>query len=549
MRPSQWEHWPTQGGSRSFRATFPEEYRALMEGITIGVPVDYDGDRTKPRFGHNQPQDDAGAAKISAVIAEDIAAGKKAGPFDDLPFPNLNVSPIGAVPKKNGKIRVIHNLSYPFKGDSVNNGIKEATYVNARFGHAARAVVRFGKGCYLIKLDVEAAFKQVPVRPQDWHLLGFMWLGKYYYERVLPFGIRSSCRLWELYAAALHHLFEKVMNVVGDPERAMRIVIHYVDDFLFVVSTLEQARAVRPAAEELCRMLGLPMAEDKTEGPVQCLTFLGIELDTVAMEARLPATKLAELKQLCSDWLDKSTATLKEVQSLHGSLRFACAVVMPGRHQLGRIMGHLRWLLSKAPGHHVRYQIPDPVREDVRWWHQFLQTFNGKSVLYELEWQSAELIELHTDACEFGYGAVYGDRWFAGAWSHAQRAASIAKTKRSMPFFELYALVAAAKAWGASWTGKKITFRCDCDPVVKAVTKGSSSKPQMMNLIRQLGETACEHRFDFRCIHIPGVTNVVADCLSRFGDCPQFRALRPSALAKPDSVPALPLLPVLAQPQ
>ena len=96
------------------------------------------------------------------------------------------------------------------------------------FDKAVEAVVELGRGCLLIKLDVEAAYKQIAVRPEDWHLLGFKWLDKYYYERVLPFGLRSSCRLWDVFATALHYMFERHLGI--------EVVIHYVDDFLFVVS-------------------------------------------------------------------------------------------------------------------------------------------------------------------------------------------------------------------------------------------------------------------------------------------------------------------------
>ncbi len=42
-------------------------------------------------------------------------------------------------------------------------------------------------------------------------------------------------------------------------------------------------------------MSGIPLAEDKQEGPSSSLTFLGIEVDTVAMELRLPQQKLRVL--------------------------------------------------------------------------------------------------------------------------------------------------------------------------------------------------------------------------------------------------------------
>jgi hypothetical protein len=37
--------------------------------------------------------------------------------------------------------------------------------------------------------------------------------------------------------------------------------------------------------------VGVPLAEDKTVEPVEVLTFLGIEFDTIRMELRLPKEK------------------------------------------------------------------------------------------------------------------------------------------------------------------------------------------------------------------------------------------------------------------
>ena len=320
MVPEQWEQVLWESGYRSIES---ERCKQIMGGIIDGVDIEFMGNRELARFGDNLPIDEVNRKKVDDIIKKDIREGKKAGPFEWAPFPFFVVSPIGAVPKKTpGKSRVIHHLSFPFKGASVNADIVDEYLPLQRFADAAWAVVALGNGCFLVKLDVEAAYKQVPVRIKDWPLLGFMWEGKYYYERVLPFGLKSSCRIWDWYASALHHFFEK-MN--------LGFIIHYIDDFLFVVKSREEAEVLKNQALQLCERLGIPMASDKTEGPVQCLTFLGIELDTINMEARLPAIKLAEIQQLTSDWLGKSKATAKELQSLAGVLTFAASVVRPGR--------------------------------------------------------------------------------------------------------------------------------------------------------------------------------------------------------------------------
>lgn len=304
-----------------FSAKWPTRAVEIIEGITRGVTVDFTGDRTTPRFGANLSVSEEDVPKVSAIIAADVAAGKKAGPFDHAPFSNFVVSPIGAVPKKaSGEVRVIHHLLYPHGGDSINNGVTDIYLELSRFADAAKAVVKLGRGCSLIKLDVEAAYKQVPVKESDWPLLGFKWLGKYFYERTLPFGLRSSCRIWDWYAAALHYFFERA---------GVDVVIHYIDDFLFVVQSRDHAQASLTKALALCADLGIPMAAKKTEGPTTRLTFLGIELDSDLMRARLPDDKLAELKRLTEVWRSKSGATVKELQSLAGVLNFATCVNRP----------------------------------------------------------------------------------------------------------------------------------------------------------------------------------------------------------------------------
>ena len=44
---------------------------------------------------------------------------------------------------------------------------------------------------------------------------------------------------------------------------------------------------------------------DKTEGPCPVLVFLGIEVDTITRQLRLPLDKLSNLKELLGKWRGK----------------------------------------------------------------------------------------------------------------------------------------------------------------------------------------------------------------------------------------------------
>jgi hypothetical protein len=88
------------------------------------------------------------------------------------------------------------------------------------------------------------------------------------------------------------------------------------------------------------------------------------------------------------------------------------------------------------------------------------------------------------------------------------------------------------------------TFRCDCQSIVQALQNAGSSKPGLAHLLRELSTLAATHGFDYRCEHIPGVDNTLADILSRDGDCAQFRAACPKETAAlPSPTPLVPLPP------
>ena len=84
------------------------------------------------------------------------------------------------------------------------------------------------------------------------------------------------------------------------------------------------------AIQQTCQNLGIPLALEKLEGPAHSLTFLGIEMDTIRTEARLPQDKLTRINKQLSTWLGKKKATKREILSLVGSLQHASKVVQPG---------------------------------------------------------------------------------------------------------------------------------------------------------------------------------------------------------------------------
>ena len=68
----------------------------------------------------------------------------------------------------------------------------------------------------------------------------------------------------------------------------------------------------------------------KVEGPSACLTFLGIEIDTLAGVLQLPRAKLIRIHHTLHRWQGQRTCQQRESESLIGLLQHACQVVHPG---------------------------------------------------------------------------------------------------------------------------------------------------------------------------------------------------------------------------
>ena len=518
----------------------PDWVHRLAHDIICGVDIGYRGLRslriTSPNFTKSEAEERA----VSADIANEVALGRIAGPYDSPPFTSFRCSPIKTVAKKGSsvKFRVIHHLSYPH-GRSVNSATADWPCPLARFAQAVDIVRRLGRGCYMAKVDVKAAYRTIAVRPADWPLLGIYWQGRYYFHRTLPFGLRSSCHLWERYATATEWIITNVFGVAD--------ILHYVDDFFLAAATkvacLHSLAQTKRAFDEL----GVPDAPDKTEGPTTRLTFLGVQIDSEAMTVSLNRSRLEAIRLLLREWVGRDACSLRQLQSTIGTLAWAAQVVRHGR----TFLQHLRDLATahhatRKPHDTTAIAITNDVRDDLAWWQCYMRQWNGVSLLWEAEWLSdSSPLQPHTDACVQGYGAVCGTHWFHGRWTAEQQrlAQDDSMDRDSMPWKELFAIVAAACTWGSQWARRRVTFFTDCMPVVQALTKGASRTRRIMQLIRILHFTAAQHHFVYRVRHIPGVENTVADELSRVHDVSQLSTHCRHSIDPSPITPVLPLIP------
>ena len=65
-------------------------------------------------------------------------------------------------------------------------------------------------------------------------------------------------------------------------------------------------------------------------GPSTSITFLGIRINSLKQELRLPEAKMAQLLSTLHLWSPRRSATKRQLQSFIGLLSHAVAVVRPG---------------------------------------------------------------------------------------------------------------------------------------------------------------------------------------------------------------------------
>ena len=432
---------------------------------------------------------------------------------------------MGAVPKKkSGKWRLILHLSFP-PGSSVNDGINVADFP-LRYStvyDAMDAVMLLGRHALMAKLDVRRAFRLCPVLPSDHHLLGMRWQGSFYFDRVLPFGLRSAPFIFNCLAEALEWLAR---------QGGITHIHHYLDDFFIAgppdTNTCAQHLDTFTA---LCNTLNIPLAEDKLEGPATQLEYLGILLDSTLLEARLPPSKLQDIKSSLEAWSARQRCSKRELLSLIGTVSFAAKVVPAGRTFLRRMID-----LSTSAAHlHDTITLDMGFRLDARWWQAFATPWSGRSFFLLPHWTPAPDLDLYTDSSGcIGFGAYCQGNWFNGGWSPEL-------ANHSIQFKELYPIVLATTVWGHRWSTLKVRFLCDNQSIVHSINTGTSHCPHIMHLLRNLLYIAAVHNFIVSAQHIPGVHNTIADFLSRF-HMQAFRAHAPNAAEHPTPIP--PCLPL-----
>lgn len=110
-------------------------------------------------------------------------------------------------------------------GSSVNDGtnVDKFSMHFIKLDQIISMVAKHGLGAVTAKFDLEAAYWNIAVHPEDRYLLGMKWRGQFFVDLALPLGLRSARHIFNSVAAMVKWI---ILN------RYVTDLLHHLDDFI-----------------------------------------------------------------------------------------------------------------------------------------------------------------------------------------------------------------------------------------------------------------------------------------------------------------------------
>ena len=386
-------------------------------------------------------------------------------------------------------------------GYSVNAGVQSDTHLGTPFfltlptiDNITNKVKQLGKGCHLYKIDLSRAFRHVKLDPKDYNLLGLR-LNGLYIDSCLPFGFRNGSALFQRLSNAVCF----IMAQKGFP------VTNYIDDIIGH-SVVSQSNDSFQNLRALLLELGFDISEKKVK-PATKVTCLGVDIDTEQFTVSIPPGKSAEILTECRAWVNKQECTKRQLQSLLGKLLYITKCVRLSRPFLNRMLHLLR-----SSDKQTKITLTTDFRRDLNWFLEFIPKFNGKAFISH----NPVMEEIELDASLQGLGA----RWGSQVYSIP---IPLGYEKMSIVHLEMLNILVAIRVWGPQWNGKAFRVACDNQAVVMVLNSGKTRDLTLAAIARNIFMEAASFDIFLKTVYIMGITNEIADSLSRWTMSEYFR--------------------------
>ena len=256
----------------------------VVEALRVGYRIPFD--RLPPLSEHPlslpaySPQSIRGVA-----LTQELQDLLRKGAVEPAPQSPGFYSRLFLVQKASGSWRPIIDLS------TLNNYITSAHF----HMETPRSVLNsICPGDWMISLDLQDAYLQVPVHHDSRRFLRFVVAGKTYQFRVLCFGLMTApqvfTRIMAPVSAILHRLGVRMLR--------------YLDDWLILASTEIVCIQSRDRLLAVCKELCIQVNFKKSSlVPTQSLVYLGMEIQSLPFIARPTPARANNLVRLIEEFL------------------------------------------------------------------------------------------------------------------------------------------------------------------------------------------------------------------------------------------------------
>ena len=460
----------------------------ILRILEEGAPLLFNKDRLPitPRTIKSFPTPEIARPVIAEWLSQALMDGDIAM---SLTRPKV-LSSIFVIPKKTpGEWRLCFDLRY------INTFLNVPRFKHESIGTALRLAF---KNCWFSKTDLKSSYAHVAVNPCFWKYLGFLWEGKWYHYRVLPFGLASSpfffCKL----------LLPCIQSL---RRQGLRICV-FVDDILLISATQKEAVSHMLLLRSFLADLGWVISLTKSScSPSQSIEFLGFNLDSTSEQISLPHKKRMVI-----------------IHEFRRTVIRSTRIPLPRRF-LARITGLAAFIQPIEP---MALCLSRPITELIKasppsWSHPIFLNDEARSHLLLLsdilakaparQWFPPNWThDLRSDASLTGFGShlIHPEQQNHGTWESVP-------SLPSNPSINLLEILAAEKALlSHPWPAHSvIKLRLDNTVSIAYISKGTGRIPLLAQVAQRIALWAKANQILILPVHIPGVENVVADHLSR----------------------------------
>ena len=470
----------------------------------------------------------------------------------------LGVEPVlnklGIVTKTAEDGTVKHRIIWDMKASSANNSCSQAERIVLPrlldLAEAASHIYRTGGIPWVLAVDVRDAFLNIPagrdksmsvaVRPDA------SGRNKLIICDTLVFGSKSSPTIWGRYASWLGRSWASIIH-----ECCFQI---YVDDPAIVAKgTFQQAASQVTCALLWAAVAGFPLKLSKAMGGKR-IKWIGatITLDDDKSEVvvSIPSDKRAKLLEQCLDIAKKPVVSQKKLSALTGGLSFVAGLIPHLRPFLDTFWAALSSPLTKSANDGVGRPSGKLIHvrrfeTGLQWVVALLQ--GDKVPLARTLKPICENIEAEvtTDASPWGLGGVLrvgGQLTAAFGCPLSDQLLTKFRARAGDPkyttLWEAVALLTAFRLWLPQIKFRAhIRIKADSLSSLTMIAKGRAKSLELNVVAREIALDQAFQEYGLTILtHIPGVTNLEADYLSRL--------FSPKPPVKPGQLEGVPLTPV-----